>query len=146
MRGTTAVEGAWLPDGYSQISRSYEFGPSGFWTLAPLRYAAKFDPFLSLDSTPHPPPWHNARKGRDQILPSGNPVTTTSTRFVPKAHAEMKMQLQGMSMTVAQLEFKNPRITQPVSQPLNPQSKKCQQTPCSFQRNSVLGRAAEIEI
>ena len=43
--------------------------PSGFWTMAPLRYAAKFDPFLSLDC---------ARvegvgaQGRDQILPSGN--------------------------------------------------------------------------
>ena len=39
---------AWLPDGYSQIFRSYVFGPSGFWTMAPLHYAAKFDPFLSL--------------------------------------------------------------------------------------------------
>ena len=38
-----------LPDGYSQILRSYVFGPSGFWTIALLRYAAKFDPFLSLD-------------------------------------------------------------------------------------------------
>ena len=32
---------AWLPDGYSQIFRSYVFGPSGFWTMAPLRYTAK---------------------------------------------------------------------------------------------------------
>ena len=40
--------------------------------MAPLRYAAKFDPFLSLDCAPHPPPWRNPRKGRDQILPSGN--------------------------------------------------------------------------
>ena len=40
---------AWLPDGYSQIFRSYDFGPSGFWTMASLRFAAKFDPFLSLD-------------------------------------------------------------------------------------------------
>ena len=31
------------------FSESYVFGPSGFWTLAPLRYTAKFDPFLSLD-------------------------------------------------------------------------------------------------
>ena len=23
----------WLPDGYSQIFRSYVFGPSGFWTM-----------------------------------------------------------------------------------------------------------------
>ena len=40
---------AWLPDGYSRILRSYVFGPSGFWTMAQLHYAAKFDPFLSLD-------------------------------------------------------------------------------------------------
>ena len=33
---------AWLPDGYSQIFRSYMFGPSGFWTMAPLCCAAKF--------------------------------------------------------------------------------------------------------
>ena len=43
-----------LPDGYSQIFRSYVFGFSGFWTIAPLRYAAKFDPFLSLDCAPTP--------------------------------------------------------------------------------------------
>ena len=40
--------------------------------MAPLRCAAKFDPFLSLDCAPFPPPWRNPRKGRDQILPSGN--------------------------------------------------------------------------
>ena len=39
----------WLPGGYSQIFRLYEFGPSGVWTMASLCYAAKFDPFLSLD-------------------------------------------------------------------------------------------------
>ena len=38
----TVVSKAWLPDGYSQIFRSYVFGPSGFWTMAPLRYAGKF--------------------------------------------------------------------------------------------------------
>ena len=27
----------------------YVFGPSGFLTMAPLHYATKFDPFLSLD-------------------------------------------------------------------------------------------------
>ena len=40
--------------------------------MAPLRCAAKFDPFLSLDCTTRPPPWNNPRKGRDQILLSGN--------------------------------------------------------------------------
>ena len=44
----------WLPDGYSQIFRLYVFGPSGFWTMAPLLYATKFDPFLSLDCAPTP--------------------------------------------------------------------------------------------
>ena len=48
---------SWLPDGYSQIFRLYLLGLSGFWTMAPLRCAAK---------------WCNPRKGRDQILPSGN--------------------------------------------------------------------------
>ena len=33
----------------SQIFVLYAYGPSGFWTMAPLRCAAKFDPFLSLD-------------------------------------------------------------------------------------------------
>ena len=32
----------------------FVFGPSGFWTMAPLRCAAKFDPFLSLDCAPTP--------------------------------------------------------------------------------------------
>ena len=43
----------WLPDGYSKILRSYMFGPSGFWTMAPLRYAAKFDPLPFLGVRPH---------------------------------------------------------------------------------------------
>ena len=47
--GTRHKWRSWLPYGYSRISRLSVFGPSGFWTMAPLRYAAKFDPFLSLD-------------------------------------------------------------------------------------------------
>ena len=38
----------------ARFLESYVFGPSGFWTMAPLRYAAKFDPFLSLDCAPTP--------------------------------------------------------------------------------------------
>ena len=55
--GDTIIEptsgnfGKEVPDGYSHIFRSYMFG---VWTLAPLRYAAKFDPFLSLDCAPTP--------------------------------------------------------------------------------------------
>ena len=45
---------AWLPDGCSRIFRSYVFGSLGFWTMAPLHYAAKFDPFFSLDCSPMP--------------------------------------------------------------------------------------------
>ena len=33
----------------ARFLESYVFGPSGFWNMAPLRYNAKFDPFLSLD-------------------------------------------------------------------------------------------------
>ena len=58
-----------LPDGYGHIFKSNVFGPSGFWTMAPLCCNAKFDPFLSLDCAP---PWRNPRIGRDQILPPGN--------------------------------------------------------------------------
>ena len=59
-------------------------------TMAPLRCAAKFDPFLSLDCAPRPPPWRNPRKGRDQILPSGNLVSRcggppTASRSVGRA-------------------------------------------------------------
>ena len=55
----------WLPDGYSQNFRLYVFGPSGFWTMAPLRYATKLDPFLSLDCAPTPstPAQSKERKG-----------------------------------------------------------------------------------
>ena len=48
---------AWLPDGYSQIFRSYMFGPSGlkdYGSMAPLRCAAKFDPFAFLGLRPLP--------------------------------------------------------------------------------------------
>ena len=45
------------------------FGPSGFWTMAPLHYTAKFDSFLSLDCTGVE---DGEAQGRDQILPSGN--------------------------------------------------------------------------
>ena len=51
---TCCISQAWLPDGYGQIFRSYVFGPSGFWTMAPLHYVAKCDPFLSLDCAPTP--------------------------------------------------------------------------------------------
>ena len=44
----------WLLDVYSQIFRSYVFGPSGFWTMAPLRYAAP---------TPSTPAQSKERKG-----------------------------------------------------------------------------------
>ena len=47
--------------------------------MAALCYAATFDPFLSLDCAPRPPPRRNPRKGRDQILPSGNNVQASHT-------------------------------------------------------------------
>ena len=66
----------------SQIFRLNVYGPLGFWTMAPLHYAAKFDPFLSLDCAPRPTPWRNPRKGRDQILPSGN-TDRRSLNWIP---------------------------------------------------------------
>ena len=44
--------------------------------MAPLRCAAKFDPFLSLDCARVEGVGRNPRKGRDQILPSGTHGTT----------------------------------------------------------------------
>ena len=54
---------AWLPDGDSRIFRLYVLGPSGFWTMAPLCYTAKFDPFFSLDCAPTPSTLAQSRKG-----------------------------------------------------------------------------------
>ena len=47
----------------AKIFRLYVFGPSGL-TMALLHYAAKFDPFLSLEC--------GRVEGRGKILPSGN--------------------------------------------------------------------------
>ena len=63
---------AWLPYGYSQIFRSNVFGPSGLKDYGSATLHCKIYPFLSFDCAPRPPPWRNSRKGRDQILPSGN--------------------------------------------------------------------------
>ena len=41
-------------------------------SMAPLRYASKLEPFLSLSCTLWPPTLRNPRKGRDRTLPSGN--------------------------------------------------------------------------
>ena len=64
--------GTWLPDGYSQILRSYVFclWASRLWP----RYATlqNLIPSFPWIAPPRPPPWPNPRKGRDQILPSGN--------------------------------------------------------------------------
>ena len=66
------VDRQWLPDGYSHILRSYVFGPSGFWTMAPLPMLQNLIPSFPYIAPPRPPPWFNPRKGRDLILPSGN--------------------------------------------------------------------------
>ena len=43
-----------MPDCCSRIFKSDVFGPLSLKAMAPLRYAAKFDPFLSLDCAPTP--------------------------------------------------------------------------------------------
>ena len=64
-----------LPDGYSRIFRSYVFGPSGFWTMAPLRCAAKFDPFLSLDCAPTPSTLAQAKERKGSNFAIWQPCT-----------------------------------------------------------------------
>ncbi len=53
---------------------------SGLW----LRYATlqNLIPSFPWIAPPRPPPWRNPRKGRDQILPSGNPVRYTCIQHV----------------------------------------------------------------
>ena len=56
----------------ARFLESYVFGPSvsGLW----LRYATlqNLIPSFPWLAPPRPPPWRKPRKGRDQILPSGN--------------------------------------------------------------------------
>ena len=52
--------------------------------MAPLRYAAKFDPFLFLDCVRMEGVGHNPRKERDQILPSGNTALRTTEGTTPE--------------------------------------------------------------
>ena len=64
---------SWLPDGYSQILRSYVFCPSGFWKMAPVCTTLQ----NLIPSFPWTAPGWRAwvrypRLGRDQIFPSGN--------------------------------------------------------------------------
>ena len=51
---------------------------SGLW----LRYATlqNLIPSSPWIAPPRPPPWRNPRKGRDQILPSGNPLDAGDVR------------------------------------------------------------------
>ena len=60
------------------------FGPSGFWTMAPLRYAAKFDPFLSLDCTPTPSTLAQSKERK------GSNFAIWQPRNKKKAAAEVK--------------------------------------------------------
>ena len=77
---------SWLPDGYSRILRLYVFCPLGFWTMAPLRYAAKFDPFLSLGCAPTPSTLAQSkeRKGSNFAIwqPCTHSILLSSPRFI----------------------------------------------------------------
>ena len=56
---------AWLPDGYSQFFKIICVWPFGLLDYGSAMLRCKNAP-------PRPSPWRNPRKGRDQILPSGN--------------------------------------------------------------------------
>ena len=57
---------------------------SGLW----LRYATLQNLILSFPwiAPPHPPPWRNPRKGRDQILPCGNHALALFLRSLARWH------------------------------------------------------------
>ena len=65
----------WLPDGYSQIFRLYVSGPSCLkdYGSATLHNVIPYFPWIV---SPALQPWHNPRKGRGQIVPSGNTVNS----------------------------------------------------------------------
>ena len=63
---------------------------SGLW----LRYAAlqNLIPSFPWIAPPRPPPWRNPRKGRDQILPSGNLVQEQRRRQAhPRPHRLLRI-------------------------------------------------------
>ena len=61
----------------SMVAR-WLFGPSGFWTMASLRYAAKFDPFLSLDCAPTPSTLAQSKERKGSNLAIWQPCETTT--------------------------------------------------------------------
>ena len=65
---------------------------SGLW----LRYAMlqSLIPSFPGIAPPRPPPWHTPRKGRDQILPSGNTVSYLNAAVVTAEGQEFFSQLQ----------------------------------------------------
>ena len=69
--GVPGMAARWLSP-YFKIVCVWPFGLEGLW----LRYATlqNLIPSFSWIVPPRPPPWHDPRKGRDQILPSGNLV------------------------------------------------------------------------
>ena len=77
-----------MSDGDSQILKSYVLAlrASGQW----LRYTTlqNLIPSFPGIAPPRPPPWHNPRKGRDQILPSGNLGNRITTKEECEAAAK----------------------------------------------------------
>ena len=77
-----------MSDGDSQILKSYVLAlrASGQW----LRYTTlqNLIPSFPGIAPPRPPPWHNPRKGRDQILPSGNLGNRINTKEECEAAAK----------------------------------------------------------
>ena len=55
------------------FSDRYVFGPSGFWAMAPLCYAAKLDPILSLDCVPTPSTLAQSKKRKGSNFATWQP-------------------------------------------------------------------------
>ena len=76
---------------------------SGLW----LRYATlqNLIPSFPWIAPPRPPPWRNPRKGRDQILPSGNPDSHTNfDSDSPEDLVGAAVPLDGVEVVVLQVE------------------------------------------
>ena len=95
-KGRSEADKAWLPDGSSQIFRSYVFGPSGFWTMAPLRCPAKLDPFLSLDCAPTPSTLAQSKERKGSNFAIWQPCDKASRQVpAPVHHAPDRRGRQG---------------------------------------------------
>ena len=84
---------------------------SGLW----LRYATlqNLIPSFPWIAPPRPPPWRNPRKGRDQILPSGN-LGLTANVIIPDLSTKSAVSTPEMGLVTQRMRKRRRRGTTPL--------------------------------